>query len=113
MPDQDYYAQTDGSRSDKTQRVHDAVAIRRLQLKLDNATGDQRYLLRGDFLHADSDSTGKVTIKLNNPTEDPIPFGAKATLEGLPIKEVFISWTAQAGLIVNLWFGYHARFRDS
>jgi hypothetical protein len=111
MPDRTYFEQTDPIRSDKTGRVVELTTLRRVQIKLDNALNEQPFRVPGDFLYADSDSNGRALIKLNNTSEDPMPFIAQAMVEGLPIKNCFVSCAAQPGLVLNLWFGYQARFR--
>src|SRR5207245_11308728 len=87
------------------------TARRSQQIRLDNALVEQPFRLQGDFLYADNNSTGVATIKLNNTSEDPIPMLSQASVEGIPFRDVFVSAAAQAGLVLNLWYGYQARMR--
>jgi len=111
VTDRTYQEQTQSITSDKTGRVIPRSALRRLVIKLDNALVESQVRVQGDFLYADSNSTGVATIKLNQTSEDPIPFLAQASVEGFPIRDAFISCAAQPGLILNLWYGYEARIK--
>ena len=104
-------SQTDYATEDKTKRVLVRTGLRRKQIALDNALVEQPFRLNGDFLYADNLSTGSVTIKLNNTSEDPIPFTSQSSIEGWPIQDVFVSCAAQPGLVLNLWYGWEARIR--
>jgi hypothetical protein len=106
--DPNYHAQVDPVTSDKRARVIPRSGLRRLVVKLDLALVEQEFTVRGDFLYADSDSTGKVTVKLNNTSEDPMPFTSQARVRNYPMEKIYVSCAAQAGLVVNLWYGYSA-----
>ena len=103
--------QTGYATGDKTGRVLVRTGLRRKVFALDNAATEQFFRLNGDFLYADHLSTGTITVKLNNTSEDPIPFSSQSMVEGWPIEDVHISWAAQPGLVVNLWYGWQARIR--
>jgi hypothetical protein len=103
--------QTGYAREDKTGRVLIRSGLRRKVLALDNALVEVPFRANGDFLYADQLSTGVVTIKLNNTSEDPIPFSAQSMVEDWPIEDVLISCAAQPGLVLNLWYGWRGRIR--
>jgi hypothetical protein len=106
-----YREQTSYITADKTGQVIPRAGLRRLPLALDVAAVERQVILRGDYLYADSLSTGVITVKLNSTSEDPMPLQAQASVEGFPMKEAFLSWAAQPGLILNLWYGYQGRMR--
>lgn len=106
--DPTYRGQVDPVTADKRERVIPRSGLRRFQVKLDNALVEQEFTVRGDFLYADSDSTGKITVKLNNTSEDPMPFTAQARVRNYPLEKIYVSCAAQPGLVVNLWYGYAA-----
>jgi hypothetical protein len=103
--------QTGYASEDKTGRVLIRSGLRRKVLALDNALVEVPFRANGDFLYADQLSTGVVTIKLNNTSEDPIPFSAQSMVEDWPIEDVLISCAAQPGLVLNLWYGWRGRIR--
>lgn len=111
MTDRTYRDQVDPITGDKRDRVIPVTNLRRIVIALDNALVEQRQQCYGDFLYADSNSTGTITVKLNSTSEDPIPLLAQASVEDHPMKDIFISCAPQAGRVLNLWYGYRARFR--
>jgi len=108
--DRFYHDQVDPITADKRNRVIPRSNIRRLVVPLDVAGNDQPYRLRGDFLYADNNTTGNVTCKLNNTSEDPFPLLAQAGLTDMPFEDIYLTWSAQAGKVFNLFYGYKARF---
>ncbi|HYS76894.1 MAG TPA: hypothetical protein VEM38_12445 [Burkholderiales bacterium] len=86
-------------------------ALRRQQIKLDNALNAQPFRLRGDVIFLDRNSTGVIQVQLNNTSEDLFPMAAGDGIEALPFEDFFVTSAAQAGLVVNLWYGYSARFK--
>lgn len=108
---QTYRDQTDPINEDKRGRVIPASSLRPLRLALDNARVEVPFSVRGDFLFVDRASTGAVMVKLNNSGEGAMPFQALDELADIPIDEVLITHAAQPGLVLNLWYGYRARFR--
>jgi len=107
-----YREQVEDITADKRGRVILASTLRRLQpLALDVAQTDTPLRVNGDYLYADPDSTGKIYVKLNSGAEDAFPLTAQAAVEGIPIKDILVSWAAQPGLVMNLWYGYQARFK--
>lgn len=111
MTDRTYQQQTEAITADKTGRVIPRSALRRQQIDLTAALVERPFRLQGDFLYADSNSTGVATVKLNNTSEDPIPMLSQASVEGLPFRDVFVSCAAQPGLVLNLWYGYQVKMR--
>ena len=109
--DRTYRDQVDPITADKRGRVLVPTTLRRIVLALDVALVEERKQCNGDFLYVDTNSTGVITVKLNSTSEDPIPLTAQAAVEGVPMKDVFISCAAQPGKIINLWYGYQARFK--
>jgi hypothetical protein len=109
--DRTYRDQVDPTTADKRDRVIPASNLRRLPLDLSVAREQVPFKLRGDFLFADRRSTGMVDVRLNNTSEDPMPFAALDELADVPIEDVIITHAAQPGLVLNLWYGYRARFR--
>lgn len=107
----DYQDQVRDIYSDKRGRIVPHAFLRRLVLLLDVARNEVEFKTSGDFIFADRNSTGVATIKLNNSSEDPMPFAAFDNVEGVPIDRILVSHAAQAGLVLNLWYGYHGRFR--
>ena len=106
-----WHEQTQYATEDKTSRVLVRSGLRRKVIALDNALVEQQARLNGDFLYADALSTGSITLKLNNTSEDPIPFSSQSSIEEWPIEDVFISCAAQPGKVLNLWYGWRARIR--
>lgn len=110
MRDQTYRDQVDPINADKRDRVIPRSNLRRLVVALDTAMVEQPYRVRGDFIYIDNNSTGTGTLKLNNTSEDPFPVLAQAGLVDMPFQDIFLSSSAQAGKVLNLWYGYRARF---
>lgn len=69
----------------------------------------ERIEIQGDFVFADSDSTGTGYLRFNNPSMPAMPFRTNTGVYGFPIKEVFLTNAAQVGKVLNLWYGYGAR----
>jgi hypothetical protein len=105
-----YHEQADPVSADKRDRVILASTLRLRVIKLDSARVDEPMRVPGDFLFADRNSTGLITLKLNSTGEGPMPFAAMDSVHGLPINDIHVTNAAQAGLVLNLWFGYRARF---
>jgi len=108
--DRTYHEQVDPITADKRDRVIPRSNIRRLVVPLDVAGNEVPYRLRGDFLYADNNTSGVVTCKLNNTSEDPFPLLAQAGLAEMPFEDIYLTWSAQAGKVLNLFYGYKARF---
>lgn len=109
--DQRYRDQVSPITADKRDRVIPASNLRKLVLALDNARDNAHYVVHGDFLFADRDSTGSISVRLNSTGEDAWPLTAQDGVEDVPLKEIFVSNDAQAGKVLNLWYGYRARMR--
>lgn len=105
-----YHAQVDPITSDKRDRVIPNANVRRLQLLLDNARNEVEFKCEGDFLFADTDSTGSIKVRLNSTAEDQFPIQAQGGVIEIPMRNIYITHAAQAGKILNLWYGYRARF---
>lgn len=97
--------------SDKRGRIIPALPLRRLVLDLTNARNAVEFKCTGDFLFLDRNTTGLISVSLRNPQEDPMPMAALDIIEGVPMDRISITHAAQPGLVANLWYGYHARFR--
>jgi len=96
---------------DQRGRIIEPYAIRRLVIALDAAFVDKEYQAQGDFVYADADSTGEGVLSLNSPNEDKFPIRALAGVERVPYKNFYLTSDAQAGKILNLWYGTGARFK--
>lgn len=83
--------------------------MQREVLDLSIARNVQEFRVHGDFLYADSDSTGVAYVQINGPTMPPFPFRASTGIHGFPYRTLSITNAAQAGLILNLWYGYGAK----
>lgn len=79
------------------------------EIALDNAMQGKEFQLHGDFLYADSDSTGIVYVQFNNTALPGFPFRKNTSVSGFPYKTAYVSWDAQPGDIIRLWYGYGAR----
>lgn len=110
MTDRTYREQTDPITSDKRDRIIPASSLRKKVLALDVARNAEHLVLHGDFLFADRNSTGQVDVQLNSTSEDAWPLTAQDGVRDIPIRDVFITHAAQAGKVLNLWYGYRARF---
>ena len=108
--DRQFVDQTEAITADKRGRVLPATTMRRKVLALDVARANEHLVLPGDFLFADRNSTGTVEVRLNSTGEDPWPLTAQDGVRDVPMRDVFITHAAQPGLIVNLWYGFRARF---
>ena len=106
-----YRSQVDPITSDKRGRIIPRTALNLRQLKLDNATSQFPLRIDGDFLYADADSTGRVGIQFNDSQGPSMPFVALSAMDSWPYEDIYASWTAQPGKVLNLWWGYGARFR--
>lgn len=102
--------QLDPIEADKRGIVVPRSSLRRLRLKLDAARNEVEFKVEGDMLYADSDSNGTITIRLNSEAEDPWPIKAQGGVQNVPIKSVLVTHAAQSGKVLNLWYGYRARF---
>ncbi len=109
--DRSYRDQVDPITRDKRADVIPRSALRRVQIKLDNALAAQSFRLRGDVIFLDRNSTGVIQVQLNNTSEDPFPMAAGDGIEGLPFEDFFVTSAAQPGLVMNVWYGYSVRFR--
>lgn len=96
--------------ADKRNRVIPAYGIRRKVIPLDSAAVDQEFKFQGDFVYVDYNSTGVATCKLNNTSEDSFPLLALAGVQNIPYDGLYLSWAAQPGLVLNLWYGYNSQF---
>jgi hypothetical protein len=87
--------------------------VRRLRLGLDTAQSVAIPLeigVAGSFIYVDNDSTGKVYLRFNEQlTDDRMPAQAGFSVDGFPIRSVYVDWTAQIGKVVNLWYGLDGR----
>jgi len=106
-----YHEQVDPITRDKRADVIPRSALRRQQIKLDNALVAQPFRIRGDVIFLDRNSTGIIQVQLNNTSEDLLPMGSGDSIAGLPFEDFFVTSAAQPGLIANMWYGYSARFR--
>lgn len=102
--------QLDPIEADKRGIVIPRSSLRRLRFTLDAARNEVEFRTEGDMLYADSDSTGTITIRLNNESEDPWPIKAQGGVQNIPIRSILVTHAAQAGKVLNLWYGYRARF---
>jgi hypothetical protein len=96
--------------ADKRGIVIPRSSLRRLRLPLDAARNEVPFKCEGDMLYADSDSTGVITVRLNSESEDPWPIKAQGGVQNIPMREILVTHAAQAGKVLNLWYGYRARF---
>lgn len=108
--DQNYRSMVDPMTADKRGRVIPAYGMRRKRILLDAAFVDQEFLVQGDYVYADFNSTGTGEIRLNSPSEDPWPILALAGVADLPYEKIYLTSSAQAGKFLNLWYGYRSRF---
>lgn len=107
-----YHEMVDPLTADKRNRIIPALNLRLKIIRLDNALIEQEIKVAGDFFYFDINSTGVGTIKLNNTSEFPIPAVALSGLENVPYDGLYFSCAAQAGLVLNLWYGYNAQFQS-
>lgn len=63
----------------------------------------------GDFIYASRNTTGVVDVQINSLAMPKFPFGQNTTISGFPYKTLYLSWEAQAGLVMDLWYGYGAK----
>jgi hypothetical protein len=108
--DRTYHDQVDPITADKRSRVIPRSNLRRKQILLDVALNAQVFRIEGDFVFFDSNTTGVGTVQLNNTSEDPWPALALSGIIDMPFQDLFITSAAQAGKVLNLWYGYRARF---
>jgi len=90
---------------DKTKEVFPIAFMQVISLALDAAATDVEFPAIGNFLFADLNSTGIITVKINNSAMPSFPMQKNSFLKCANIKRLFISNTAQATKIINLWYG--------
>lgn len=78
-------------------------------IDLSTARESEELRFYGDFLFADSDTTGTVYVQINGSTMPKFPFKASTGIQGFPYRTLSISNAAQAGKTVHLWHGYGAK----
>lgn len=96
------------SQGDKTGMVYPSANMNKKVIALDTANPLFELPVDGDFVYCDIQSTGLISIQINDMAMPPLPFQANMALRGFPYKKLILSWTAQPGLIANLWYGYGA-----
>lgn len=94
---------------DKRNVLWPVANISKLPLPLDVAQPFAEKEIEGDFIYADSDSTGTIYVRFNNPAMPEIPVRTNFGIYGFPIRRIFVRWDAQAGKTVNLLYGYGAQ----
>lgn len=104
-PNQNFDAKNSG---DKTGMLYPSANMNKKIIPLDAAQPILELPVDGDFLYVDIESTGKIYIQINDMAMPPLPFQANMALRGFVYKKLILSWPAQAGLVVNLWYGYGA-----
>ncbi|HYS75944.1 MAG TPA: hypothetical protein VEM38_07630 [Burkholderiales bacterium] len=109
--ERNYHEQVDPITRDKRADIIPRSALRRQQIKLDNALAAAPFRLRGDVIFLDRASTGLIQVQLNQTSEDLFPMAAGDGIEGLPFEDFFVTSAAQPGLVANVWYGYSARFK--
>ena len=80
----------------------------RLPLALDAARDRVEFDLRGEFLYLDRNTDGTLSVHLDYSNADPYPLSAQDGL-AVPFVKIFITHTAQAGKVANLWYGEDVR----
>ncbi len=80
----------------------------RLPLTLDAARDRAEFDIRGEFVYLDRNTTGNISVHLGWSNADPYPLSAQDGLT-IPFVKLFITHTAQAGKIANLWYGEDVR----
>lgn len=66
-------------------------------------------LFKGNFLYADTNTTGSVSISLNTDNGPFFPFRTNTGVQGPEYERLYLTWAAQAGKVLNLWYGFDAR----
>lgn len=95
---------------DKRSVIWPDANILQQSIALDSAFNPREIEIQGDFVYADSDSTGVLYIKFNGTAFPWIPMRPNFSLSGFPIRRAWIKNTsAQAGKTINLYWGYGAR----
>lgn len=113
LPGVDYAEQVRDIQADKRGRIIPSLPLRKVVLDLSVARNAAELKCSGDFIFLDRNSTGVINVSLRSPQEDQMPMGAFDIIENVPMDRIFITHAAQPGLVANLWYGYHARFRAS
>ncbi len=108
--DPDYRRMVDPFTVDKRNRVIPTYGIRKKKILLDVALVQQEFKLLGDFVYVDYNSTGVAECSLNSPSEDAFPLLSLAGVQNIPYEGLYITAAAQAGLFLNLWYGYASQF---
>jgi hypothetical protein len=54
-----------------------------------------------------------ATIKFNNTAMPGFPVAKNAFLLITDLKKIHISWAAQAGMVLNIWYGRGVEFIDA
>lgn len=62
----------------------------------------------GDFIYADRNTTGYVNLIFNGFSMSSFPFGQNTAINNFPYKALYLSWPAQTGKLLTLWYGYGA-----
>jgi hypothetical protein len=82
--------------------------VQRKVIALDNAVNQEELRVEGDFVYVDPLSTGQIGVKYNTDAMPSFPFRASTGVRGFPYKTLLLNWTAQPGLVANLWYGFGA-----
>ena len=80
----------------------------RLPLALDVARDRVEFDIRGEFVYLDRNTTGNISVHLGWSNADPYPMSAQDGF-AIPFTKIFITHTAQAGKVANLWYGEDVR----
>ncbi len=78
------------------------------QIDLTTAQLSLELDFQGDFLYADRNTTGVIDVKFNNAAMPKFPFARHTSVKGFPFNKLYLSWLAQSGLSITLWYGYGA-----
>jgi hypothetical protein len=84
-----------------------------ITVNLSTARNNERLEIQGDFIYVDIQSVGEATIGFNNPSQQKIPICPGMNIAGFPIDGVYISHAAQAGFLLNIWYGYGCNFSQN
>ncbi|MHB2040112.1 MAG: hypothetical protein ACYCPX_12740 [Acidiferrobacteraceae bacterium] len=91
----------------KKGQVYPELGINLIQIDLTNGLTNYEVSCPGNFLHADSESTGLVFVSFNQPSVvTRYPFRANLKMGGFNIDKIYLNATAQSGSKLNLWYGY-------
>lgn len=62
----------------------------------------------GNMIYFDQNTTGVADLYFSDPEGHPFPVGVNSAIRDFLYSELYLSWSAQSGKILRIWYGWDA-----